>query len=272
MINLEQLSAGVARITLNSPDDRNALSGAMRRALLNGLEQARADGAKVVIVRGDERSFSSGYKLDPGVMRPTTAVEDRARLVEVTEFMRAFRASPVVTIAEIRGYCVAGGTDLMLASDVAIAADDASIGVPNVRGVGITLLFPQLSWLIGPQKAKLLSLTGDFVTGVEAEKYGMVAASFPGAELEDRVRAVAERMSLVPVELLQVTKEALNVAWDTAGFSTTVLRGAELDALSHATKPVIEFWDNVESDGIKAAVQTRDSAFSGPRVAELLVR
>src|SRR5881227_2243815 len=64
----------------------------------------------------------------------------------------------------------------------------------------------------------------------------------------DRVRALAERIALMPDELLEVTKQALNVAWDTAGFGTTLLRAAELDALSHGTRPVIGFWDQVVSD------------------------
>jgi len=242
----------------------------MRREILNALSNARAGGAKVVIVRGDERAFSSGYRLDPGVMRPTTLVEDRIRLVEVTDFLRAYREQPVVTIAEIRGYCLAGGTDLLLASDIAVAATDASLGVPNVRGIGITLLLPVWSWVLGPHRAKLLALTGDTFSGAEAAEWGLVSAAFPGANLEDGVLALAERMAHMPGELLAITKHALNTAWDTAGFSNTLLRAAELDALSHGTGPVIDFWDTVVESGMRAALRARDEPFPDNRILDLL--
>src|SRR5205823_13638297 len=118
----------------------------------------------------------------------------------------------------IRGYCGAGGTDLMPASDLSFAATDASIGVPNVRGLGITMLLPMWSWMVGPQRAKLLALTGDFMTGEEAAQFGLVAAALPEAVLGERVLAVAERIALMPEELLEVTKQALHAVWDTAGF------------------------------------------------------
>jgi enoyl-CoA hydratase len=270
VIVVEELSPGVWRARLDSSQDRNALSGEMRQAIMQGLREARSAGAKVMIVRGSSRVFSSGYRLDPGTMSPSTVTQDRSRLLEVTEFMRAYRAQPVVTIAEVRGYCVAGGTDLMLASDISLVAADASIGVPNVRGVGITLLLPLWSWLAGPQRAKLLALTGDFVTGEEAAQWGLAAAALPSALLEKRVLALAERIALIPEELLEVTKNALNVAWDTAGMDTALIRAAELDALSHATRPVKEFWERVVEGGIRKAVDARDSGFREGRTLDLL--
>lgn len=270
LVVLEELSAGVWRATLNSPRDRNALSGAMREAIMDAAAKAREGGAKVLIVRGDGRAFSSGYKLDPGLMRPDTVVEDRIRLVEVGDFHRAFREQPLVTIAQVEGYCLAGGTDFMLAHDVSVAATDASLGVPNVRGVGITLLLPVWSWLLGPHKSKLLALTGDTMTGAEAAEWGFVSTAAPGDELEKRVVSLAERMAQMPAELLAITKTALNVAWDSAGFGNTVTRACELDALAHASKPVVEWWDNVEKSGTRAAITDRDEPFANGRILDLL--
>lgn len=272
VVSLEEISAGVWRTTLNTPEDRNALSGTVRKEILEALDAARDSGAKVMIVRGDERSFSSGYRLDPGVMRPANLTSDRDRLVEVTDFMRRYRAHSVVTIAEVHGYCVAGGTDLMLSSDIALAASDASIGVPNVRGIGITMLLPAWSWAVGPQRAKLLALTGDFMSGEEAARFGLVAAAIPAPDLPDRAIALATRIALMPEELLHVTKHALNAAWDIAGFDATAVRAAELDALSHGTAPVIEFWDRVERDGVRSAVTERDAKFGKGRILDLLHR
>ena len=267
----EEVASGVWRLTLNSPKDRNALSGQMRAAILAGLADVRAAGAKVAIVSGDAKAFSSGYKLDPGAMRPDTITEDRERLVEVADFMRAYRDQPLITIAEVRGHCVAGGTDLMIASDLSLAADTASLGVPNVRGVGITLLLPLWSWLVGPHRAKLLTLTGDTFTGKEAAEWGLVTGSFPEDILGERVQALAERIALVPGELLQVSKLALNVAWDTAGIDTALHRAAELDTIAHATGAVGEFWANVTEGGIRQGLDWRDGAFrGGARALDLL--
>jgi enoyl-CoA hydratase len=270
VLDVENVTRDVCRFTFVSPADRNALSAAMRERLLQALGEARASGVKVVIVRGSDGVFSSGYKIDPDVMRPSSVMEDRARLVEVADFHRRYREQPVITIAEVRGHCVAGGTDLMLASDLAIVADDASIAVPNVRGLGITLLLPLWSWLVGPQRAKLLALTGDPARGDEVAKLGLVAASLPESILEERVVALAERIAMMPPELLDVVKQALNVAWDAAGMSTALLRAAELDALSHASRPVTDFWADVEDMGIRAAVRARDGQFLGNRALDLL--
>ena len=270
MLDLERLSPTVWRATLNSFEDRNALSAAMRGRILLAADEVVAAGGDVLIVRGSNGVFSSGYKLDPEVMQPATVLEDRARLVAVADFHRQFRQLSLITIAEIRGHCVAGGTDLMLASDIAVAADDASIGVPNVRGVGITLLLPMWSWLVGPQRAKLLALTGDRIRGDEAAQMGLVAASLPEPLLAERVVALAERIAMVPRELLDTVKQSLNVAWDSAGMSAALVRAAELDALSHASRPVVEFWEDVENNGIRRAVRARDDRFDGGRVLDLL--
>ena len=272
LVVVEELSPGVWRATLNSRQDRNALSGEMRETMLRALRDAREAGAKVVIVRGSSGVFSSGYRLDPGAMRPSTVLADRYRLVEVTEFLRAYRQQPVITIAEVRGHCLAGGTDLMVASDISFAAANASIGVPNVRDLGITLFLPVWSWLVGPQRAKLMAVTGDVVTGEEAAQWGLVAAALPDDLLEERVIAIAERIALMPEELLEVAKHALNVVWDEAGLTTAVTRAAELDALAHATRPVAAFWKHVEEGGIRKALDARDGRFRDGRVLDLLSR
>lgn len=272
MLDVESLSKEVWRLTFRSPEDRNALSAAMRQAVLDALATAKRDGARVAIIRGSDGVFSSGYRLDPGVMRPATVMEDRARLAEVADFHRRFRDQSVITLAQISGHCIAGGTDLMVASDLAFAAHDASIAVPNVRGVGITLLFPLWSWLVGPQRAKLLALTGDPIRGEEAAAMGLVAGSLPGDVLEERVLAIANRIALMPSEMLDVVKQSLNLAWDTAGMAAVLTRAAELDALSHATVPVIDFWETVEVEGIKTALRERDGAFDGGRLLDIVAQ
>lgn len=264
-VTCEDLGGSVFRLTLDSPRDLNALSGAMRTAILEGMAKVRSAGGTVVIISGSDRAFSSGYKLDPGVMRPETGVEDRRRLTEVVDFMRQYRDQPLITIAEVRGYCLAGGTDLMLASDIAVAADDAKFGVPNVRAVGITLLLPLWSWLVGPQRAKLLALSGDLFSGEEAADCGFVSASYPAPELAAHSLELARRFAMVPPELLAIVKHGLNAAWESAGFGEVANRAVELDVLSHLSTPVIDFWDRVEAEGVKAALVQRDAPFSEGR-------
>lgn len=268
----EELSPGLWRGTLNSVQDRNALSGEMREAIRQALRDAKAAGGKVMIFRGSPEVFSSGYRLDPGALRTPTTTKDRDRLIETTKFWREYREQPVVTIAEVRGHCIAGGTDMMLASDISLAATDASISVPNVRDLGITMLLPMWSTLVGPHRAKLLAMSGDAVTGEEAAKWGLIAAALPEQILAERVAALAQRIALVPEELLEITKQALNAAWDAAGFGAAIVRAAELDALAHTTSPVNAFWQQVEADqgSLRNVLSARADRFGQDRVLDLL--
>ena len=185
---VERIGA-VRRLTLNRPERHNPLTPRCIRELLGGRRRRRAvmPTVRVVVIRGSGRSFSSGYGILPEDIEPGDAGGARRH--------RGRRARPcsswaagwarvwdcaIPVIAQVHGNCLAGGTDLALHCDIVVAADDARIGFPPVRSMGVP---PTNMWLyhLGPQWTKRLLFTGDTVSGTEAASIGLVQAAVPGA-------------------------------------------------------------------------------------------
>src|SRR6266508_2038957 len=181
----------VRRLTLNRPDKLNALNGELVEALSRALaEVENDDGVSVLILRGAGRAFCAGYDLeeDAGTGPMDSAgwygelERSAARMLELIDH-------PKPVIAQVHGYCLAGGTDLMLACDLCLCSDDALFGYPDIRfGSGVvTMLLP---WVIGARKAKELLFTGeDRVPAEEALQIGLVNRVVPAGELDVMIEA-----------------------------------------------------------------------------------
>jgi enoyl-CoA hydratase len=167
-------------------------------------------------------------------------------------------------IAQVHGYCLAGGTDLALLSDIVIAADDAIIGFPPVRAMGSP---PAHMWtyLVGPQWAKYFLLTGDSVSGAKAAEIGLVLKSVPADALEAEVEAIASKMEKIDVELLSPNKRIVNVALELMGARTIQRLAAENDGRAHQAPAVREFGRIAMTQGLKAALEWRDGKFGDSR-------
>ena len=206
---------GVRRLTLNRPEKRNALNNELRGAILEGLQRADADPAiKVSILRGAGPCFSSGYDLsaDNSVDQPFYSPGGPgqwARHVVESWFKIWDLGKPVV--AQVHGYCLAGGSELAACCDLVYVAEDAQIGYPPTR-----LMSPPDNqfhpWLMGMRTAMEMLLTGDAISGTEAAAKGFANRAVPAAELEATVLAIAERFALVPTELSQINKRAVHRA------------------------------------------------------------
>ena len=164
----------VRRLTLNRPDHHNPLTPRCIRELLAAVAEAEADaGVRVIIIRSTGRSFSSGYGFiaedtDPGDFPPQAAIEsDVSAMLALGDGWARIWNCALPVIAQVQGNCLAGGTDLALHCDLVVAAEDAHIGFPPVRSMGVP---PTNMWLyhLGPQWTKRLVLTGDTITGAEA--------------------------------------------------------------------------------------------------------
>jgi enoyl-CoA hydratase len=220
---LYDVEGGTARITLNRPEKLNALSAKLQRELNAALWEADNDAAvHAIIVRGAGRAFCAGYDLTPMQSPPQKREANAERYTNVYRGMssldddiwqleRQQRDRMAIwdvhkpVIAQVHGYCLAGGTDLALLCDIVVAADDAVIGFPPVRAMGSP---PAHMWtyLVGPQWAKYFLLTGDSVTGKQAAEIGLVLKSAPADALEDEVEAIAAKMSKIDVELLSPSR------------------------------------------------------------------
>lgn len=256
------------RITLNRPDKRNALNHALRGGILRALQEADADPAvRVMIVRGAGSSFSAGYDLGGGnegqEMPWYTAGGDGQWPRHVTQGWMSIWELAKPVIAQVHGFCLAGGSELATCCDLVYMADDAQMGYPAVRfGVPDNHFHP---WFLGMRKAMEMMLTGDSISGVEAARRGWANASFPAQELEERVLAVAQRIAGVPPDLVQLNKRLVHRQMEIMGLHTGIRLGSELCALGTHQRSMHEFMQSVREKGLTRALQERDAPFGDYR-------
>jgi enoyl-CoA hydratase len=259
----------VRRLTLNRPQSLNALNAELMAALMAELDRAVAeDAVRVVILRGAGRAFCAGYDLNEDASGGRLdAAQWRAELNHSTEQMLRIFDCPKPVIAQVHSYCLAGGTDLMLACDLAIAADDAFFGYVDVRfGSGVVSMF--LPWVVGVRAAKELLLTGeDRVSATGALRIGLVNRVVSRDDLDAVTLALAEEIAKNEPFVVQTTKRAVNNAWDVAGFRAAMAANTELDVMIEtANLPARdEFRRITQEQGLKAAIAWRDARFRGAR-------
>ena len=223
----------VRRLTMNRPNALNALSHDLIEALSDAFRAAGGDpDVSVIILRGGGRAFCAGYDLTEdaagGVLDARHWHED---LAHSTQGMLEILDNPKPVIAQVHSYCLAGGTDLMLACDLAVASDDAYFGYVDVRfGSGVVSMF--LPWVVGVRKAKELLFTGeDRVPADEALRIGLVNRVVPAADLDAATLALADEIAKNEPFVVQTTKRAVNRAWDVAGFRAAMAANTELDVM-----------------------------------------
>lgn len=255
----------VRRLTLNRPEKRNALSNALRGAIFAALEAADADEAvRVIIIRGAGPCFSSGYDLagTGALPYPTAGGQGQwARHVVEGCFRMWDLAKPV--IAQVHGWCLAGGSELAVACDLVYVAEDAQIGYPAVR----TMAPPDNqyhAWLMGMRAAMEAMLTGDAIDGREAVRLGFANRAFPLADLEAAVLDVATRIAKVDPQLAQLNKRVVHRQMEAMGMRAGLRAGTDLHALGWHTPASREYAKKLR-EGVKEALSARDGAFGDYR-------
>ena len=273
-----EVERGRARIVFNRPDKRNALSLALLTELDQALWEADNDSAvHAVVLKGEGKGFCAGYDLTP--QAPVSSATDGPRYRQgafsnfdddVWRLERGQRLRMTLfdmhkpVIAQIHGFCLAGGTDVALLCDMVIAADDTRIGFPATRDLGSP---PNQMWLyhIGPQWAKRLLLTGDTITGAEAASLGLVLKALPLAELEGEVEQLLDRLALIDTALLAANKRIVNVGLELMGARTLQRIAAENDARGHLADSAQVFLQQARDVGLVAALRARDAKFGDGR-------
>lgn len=260
----------VRRLTLNRPDKRNALSNPLRAELFDALLAADADPeVHVMVLRGAGKCFSSGYDLSgsngaelpyPSSMGdgfwPRHVVEGAFKIWDL--------AKPV--IAQVHGYCLAGGSELMAACDLAYVGESAQIGYPPVR-----LMSPPDNqfhpWMAGMRNAMELMLTGDAVDGAEAVRMGLANRCFPDDQLEEEVLRRAERIAKIPPDLQQLNKRSVHRAMEIMGMRAAIRAGTEIQAMGFH-QPSARAYLKKLSQGVSAALSERDKPFGDYRTKD----
>jgi enoyl-CoA hydratase len=257
----------VRRLTLNRPAKRNALDNALRGAIFDALRAADGDErVRVTIIRGAGPCFSAGYDLsaDLSADRPyPTAGGDGSWPRHVVEGWFAIWDLAKPVIAEVHGWCLAGGTELAAACDLVYAADDAQIGYPPVR----LMSPPDMQfhpWLAGMRQAMELMLTGDAISGADAARVGLVTRAFPATELERGVLAIAERVAKIPTELQQINKRSVHRAMEIMGLRAAIRAGTELQALAFHQPASLAYRAELRKN-LGRALKERDTPFGDYR-------
>jgi enoyl-CoA hydratase len=249
---------GVATITLNRPDKLNAINPQIISELGKAADDIEGDDAvRVVVITGAGRAFSAGADLEEvgGLLKSP---------LELERFLRAWRRSfdsienlgkPV--IAAINGMALAGGLELVMVCDLAIASEDARIGDQHanfglIPGGGNTQRLPRV---LGSRKAKYLMLTGDWLSGAEAEEIGLVNKAVPANELDKAVKELADKL----VEKSPLASRAIKFLAN-RGMETDLATGLDLEiemaALHMGTTEDVK-------DGLKAFREKKKPIFKG---------
>jgi enoyl-CoA hydratase len=280
----------IARITLDRPDRGNGITFAMPRELAACVERANLDPAvHVIALAGAGKGFCGGYDLvasaqegmsddsvggeiegsplDPLVQAHNhnpaetwdPVVDWQMMSRNLRGFMSLFHSDKPV-ICKVHGFCVAGGTDMALCSDLLVIADDARIGYPPARvwGVPTSMLW---AWRIGPERAKRLLFTGDLLTGEQAADWGLALESHPAAELDERYEELLARIAQTPINQLVMHKLAINQALYAQGLQATQTMSVFFDGIARHTPEGYGFQARAAAEGWEAAVHERDEPY-----------
>jgi enoyl-CoA hydratase len=280
-----EVQNGVARITLNRPDKRNALSGLTIRELNQALLEAddRRD-VNAILLSGAGKDFCAGYDLtdsyggradsaddyDTELYRTRAGTFDDdiwslARQQELTLVMLDLH-KPIV--AKVQGNCLAGGTDLAFSCDIVLAADDAKIGFPAARANGTP---PTNLWFYhcGPQWSKRMLFTGDTISGLDAARIGLALEAYPADRLDAEADEMVRRIACVDAEILSTHKRVVNMQMELAGAKTSQRYALELDAQAHLSQGPrrSQFRKDMAEKGLKEALTNRDAPFGNSRIS-----
>ena len=250
----------IGTLTLNRPEKLNAMTPTLIAEMGEALTAIEKDAdIKVVIIRGAGRAFCTGYDLtvglgDSGAQRYTLD-DDQRSLQRYVEHWLRLRDLPKPVISMVHGYCLAGGTQLAISTDMIFVAENASIGFPSIpAGAGYVSAF--WNWMVGPHRTKYMAfLPGSRISGKEAEAIGFATRAFPVEKLEEETYNYARRVSKVTAQKLRLEKLAINRAIDMQGFRTAVLTGAEFDAIFHFGPGNDEIRAVQKERGLRGAIQ-----------------
>jgi enoyl-CoA hydratase len=281
----------VARITLNRPERGNGITRGLVSELEHCVERADLDPAvHVILLAGNGKGFCGGYDLvesaegqgrmgEEGIAPPSGSPLDPMIMAtnhdpegtwdpmvdygmmgrNVRAFMSLFHCSKPV-VCKVHGFCVAGGTDMALCSDLLVIATDAKIGYPPARVWGAPTS-AMWAYRLGAQRAKRLLFTGDCLSGAEALEWGLAIEAPAAEDLDERTEVLLERIARNPLNQLQMMKLLVNQSLYAQGLHQTQVLGTVFDGIARHTKEGYAFQQRAAQDGFKQAVRERDEPF-----------
>jgi len=265
---LLETDGAVATLELNRPERLNTITQQVAQDVRDGLLEAQRDeNVRVIRLKGAGRAFCAGYDIDWGAEsmqeaeagRPWDPMADLAMMSRFVDTYMALWRSPKPVISQVHGFCVGGGTDFALCSDLIVCAEDCRIGYPPARvwGSPTTAMW---TYRLGLERSKRLLLTGDPLDGRTAVEWGLASECHPEAELDDKAMALCRRVALLPSNQLHMMKVLVNQTIEQMGLNTTQLIGTLLDGAARHTPEGAAFSQAALQD-VRAAVRDRDAPF-----------
>ncbi len=274
-----ETDAGVRSVVLSRPEEYNTITPELRDELAAAVDDADADrDVRVILLRADGPAFCAGYGLDWSTQAQAAEGETRQRAWDsvadyqmmsrfVATYMKLWYASKP-TIAAVQGWCIAGGTDMVLCADLIVAGESAVFGYPPARVWG-TPTTAMWVYRMGLEQTKRYLLTGDEIPAPEAARIGLILESVPDVELQEHAAALAQRMARLPLNQLQMLKLLCNQTAESMGMASTRTLGALFDGIARHTQEGLDFVARSGEIGFRDAVRERDDPFgdygSGPR-------
>jgi enoyl-CoA hydratase len=259
----------IAYVTLNRPDKLNALSDDLQLEVRDALEDAgwADDDIRVIVLKASGRAFSAGFDITSS--SKINAAQRRARFLKGKTFSASawwdvFWNNPKPIIAQIHGFCIAGGLATATFCDMRICSEDAKFGAPEIRTGGpyIPAVWP---WVIGMTKARELLYTGNLIDAAEAKRLDLVNEVVPADELDAAVERQAQTIAKLPATTVEYNKKLINMAYELMGVRQVIERSMELEAIAGAsadTTPEIEEFNKIrDKDGLKAALSWNADRF-----------
>jgi len=271
-----ETAEGVRSIVLDRAREYNTITPALRDDLADAVEQAdRDDDVRVVLLRAEGKAFCAGYGLDwstQGQAREDAETEGGTRKVWdsvqdmrmmgrfVDTYMKLWYAKKPV-IAAVQGWCIGGGTDMVLCADIIIAGEGASFGYPPARVWG-TPTTAMWVYRMGLERAKRYLLTGDEIPAREAAEAGLILEAVPDGQLLDHATALARRMARLPANQLIMLKLLCNQTAENMGLTSSRQLGVLFDGIARHTQEGLDFVGRAEEAGFRQAVRERDDPFA----------
>lgn len=254
--------APIATITLNRPDKLNALSEELQAEVRSALEDAgwKDNTIRAIVLKASGRAFSAGFDISAG--ERGNGAEMRERFLHGQGFSASawwdvFWNNPKPIIAQIHGFCIAGGLATATFCDLRICSDDAKFGAPEIRTGGpyIPAVWP---WIIGMSKARELLYTGNLIDAEEAKRLDLVNQVVPADVLDETVRAQALTIAKLPATTVEYNKKLINMSYELMGVRQVLERSYELEAMaltsSESSPEISEFQSIQKKEGLNAAL------------------
>lgn len=265
-----ELDEGVFSIVLTRAEEYNTITPDLRDELSAAIDEGDTDDdAHVMLLRAEGPAFCAGYGLDwstemqaqesGGARVWDSAADLRGISTFVDVYMKLFKAWKP-TIAAVQGWCIAGGTDMVLCADMIVAGESASFGYPPSRVWG-TPTTAMWVYRLGLERAKRYLLTGDEIKAPEAARIGLILEAVPDDALQAHAMALAKRMALLPTNQLVMLKLLCNQTVENMGLASSRTLGSLFDGIARHTQEGLDFVSRSGEIGIREAVRERDEPF-----------